>query len=61
MNYVPLTAVQQEWQERAAEIAARDIGHRAADYDSKAEFPQESLNTLRDAGLWAMRVPQKVD
>ena len=56
MNYFPLTAEQQEWKERTTEIAERDIGPRAADYDRKAQFPQESLNALRDAGLWAMRV-----
>jgi len=59
MNYFPLTTEQQEWKERTAEIAERYIGPRAADYDRKAQFPQESLNALRDAGLWAMRVPQK--
>jgi hypothetical protein len=54
MNYFPLTTEQQEWKERTAEIAERYIGPRAADYDRKAQFPQESLNALRDAGLWAM-------
>ncbi len=59
MNYFSLTNDQQEWKERTTEIAERDIAPRAADYDSKREFPQESLNALRDAGLWSMRVPQK--
>src|SRR5918999_525064 len=59
MNYFPLTTEQQEWKERIAEIAERDVMPRAADYDRKAEFPQESLNALRDAGLWSIRVPQK--
>ena len=59
MNYYPLTKDQQEWKDRTAEIAERDIGPRAATYDANAEFPQESLNALRDAGLWAMRVPEK--
>ena len=59
MNYFPLTTEQQEWKERTAEIAERDIMPRAADYDRKAEFPQESLNALRDPGLWSIRVPQK--
>ena len=39
--------------------AVRAIGPRAAEYDSKREFPLESLNALRDAGLWSMRVPQE--
>jgi isovaleryl-CoA dehydrogenase len=59
MNYFPLTAEQQEWKERAAEIAQRHVAPRAEYYDRNAEFPQESLNALRDAGLWAIRVPQK--
>ncbi len=59
MNYFPLTRDQQEWKERAVGIAERDIGPRAAHYDREAEFPQESLNALRDAGLWSIRVPQK--
>ena len=59
MNYFALTDKQQEWKERTATIAERDIGPRAADYDYNREFPQESLNALRDAGLWSMRVPQK--
>jgi isovaleryl-CoA dehydrogenase len=59
MNYFPLTTAQQAWKERTAEISARDIGPRAAQYDRQAEFPQTSLNALRDAGLWSMRVPQQ--
>ena len=59
MNYYPLTKDQQEWKDRTTEIAEREIGPRAANYDANAEFPQESLNALRDAGLWAMRVPEK--
>ena len=59
MNYFPLTKKQQEWKERITEISERDIGPRAADYDSRKEFPQESLNSLRDSGLWSMRVPEK--
>ena len=59
MNYFPLTDEQQEWKERTTKIAESDIGPRAADYDSKKEFPRESLNSLRDTGLWAMRVPKK--
>lgn len=58
MNYFPLTTAQQAWQERTAELSARDIGPRAAEYDRTATFPRESLNALRDAGLWSIRVPQ---
>jgi isovaleryl-CoA dehydrogenase len=54
-----LTTAQHEWQERTAEMSARDIGPRAAEVDQKAQFPQASLHALRDAGLWAIRVPQQ--
>jgi isovaleryl-CoA dehydrogenase len=59
MNYFPLTPVQHAWQERTAELSARDIGPRAAEYDRKAAFPLASLHALRDAGLWSIRVPQQ--
>lgn len=59
MNYFPLTKSQQEWQERIADLAAKQIGPRAAEYDAKSEFPRESLDALRDAGLWALRVPKE--
>jgi isovaleryl-CoA dehydrogenase len=59
MNYFPLTTVQHAWQERTAELSAREIGPRAAEYDRKAEFPHASLHALRDAGLWSIRVPQQ--
>jgi len=59
MNYFPLTKSQQEWQERIADLASKQIGPRAAEYDAKAEFPRESLEALRDAGLWALRVSKE--
>ncbi|HAA94579.1 MAG TPA: hypothetical protein DHW65_03080 [Dehalococcoidia bacterium] len=59
MNYFPLSDDQQEWKERTTEIAEREVGPRAAGYDERREFPQESLNALRDAGLWSMRVPKE--
>jgi isovaleryl-CoA dehydrogenase len=59
MTYFPLTTMQHAWQERTAELSTRAIGPRAAEYDRKAAFPRESLHALRDAGLWAMRVPQR--
>jgi alkylation response protein AidB-like acyl-CoA dehydrogenase len=40
-------------------LAAREIGPRAAESDRLARYPQESLNALRDAGLWALRVSRE--
>ena len=58
MNYFPLNQTQQDWQDRVAELAAREIGPRAAEYDRQAQYPHESLEALREAGLWALRVSQ---
>ena len=59
MNYFPLTEEQQECKERAAEIAEREVGPRAADVDSDRVLPRESLDALRKAGVWSMRVPKE--
>jgi alkylation response protein AidB-like acyl-CoA dehydrogenase len=56
MNYFPLTSTQQDWKERVAALAEREVGPRAAEYDQKAQYPQASLDALRNAGLWALRV-----
>jgi hypothetical protein len=39
MNYFPLTKTQEEWKGRVAELAAREIGPRAAEYDRQAQYP----------------------
>ena len=59
MNYFPLTAQQQEWKERVTDLAVREIGPRAAEYDRLARYPQESLDALRNSGLWALRTPRE--
>jgi isovaleryl-CoA dehydrogenase len=58
MHYFPLTNTQEKWKERVAELAAREIGPRAAEYDRHAQYPKASLDALREAGLWALRVSQ---
>jgi alkylation response protein AidB-like acyl-CoA dehydrogenase len=58
MNYFPLTKTQEEWKGRVAELAAREIGPHAAEYDRQAQYLQASLEALREVGLWALRVPQ---
>ena len=42
MNYFPLTTEQQEWKDRVAEIAVREIGPRAAEYDRLAHSIHKS-------------------
>jgi isovaleryl-CoA dehydrogenase len=59
MNYFPLTTQQQEWKERVTDLATREIGPRAAEYDRHARYPKESLDALRSAGLWALRTPRE--
>lgn len=59
MNYFPLTKQQQEWQKRAADIAARELALRAEETDLKAQYPQESLDALKREGLWGLRVSKE--
>src|ERR1700752_2419016 len=59
MTYFPLTETQAEWKERAAEIARREIGPRAETADRERRYPRESLEALRSAGLWGLRVSQE--
>jgi alkylation response protein AidB-like acyl-CoA dehydrogenase len=59
MSYFPLTKTQQEWKERVADIAAREIGPRAEETDRQARYPQAALDALRDAGLWGLRVSKE--
>ena len=59
MNYFPLTKQQQEWQERVADIAARELAPRAEETDRKAQYPQESLDALKREGLWGLRVSKE--
>src|SRR3954471_12975186 len=56
MTYFPLTESQRAWQERVAEIARREIGPRAETADRQRRYPRESLEALREAGLWGLRV-----
>ena len=59
MSYFPLTAQQQEWKERAADIAQKELAPRAAEVDRNAQYPEESLNALKREGLWALRVSRE--
>lgn len=59
MNYFPLTKHQQEWQERAAAIAARELAPRAEETDRTARYPLEALDALRREGLWGLRVSKE--
>ena len=59
MNYFPLTQQQQDWQQLAADIAARELSPRAAETDRTGEYPRESLDALRREGLWGLRVSKE--
>ena len=59
MTYFPLTKQQQEWQERVADTAARELAPRAAEVDRESRYPQESLDALKAAGLFALRVSRE--
>ena len=56
MSYFPLTEEQQGLKELAANLAERELAPRAAETDSKRQFPRASLEGLKSAGLWGLRV-----
>ena len=59
MSYFPLTKHQLDWQERAREIADKELAHRAAEVDRLGQFPKDSLDALRKEGLWGLRVDKE--
>jgi alkylation response protein AidB-like acyl-CoA dehydrogenase len=59
MNYFPLTKQQQEWKERTADIAVRELAPRAEETDRNAQYPQASLEAVRTEGLWGLRVSKE--
>ena len=59
MTYFPLTKEQQDWKDRAADIAQRELAPRAEDTDRKSQYPKESLDALRAEGLWGLRVSKE--
>jgi len=59
MSYFPLTKEQQDWKDRAAEIAEKELAPRAEQTDRERKYPQESLDVLRDAGFWSLRVDKQ--
>ncbi len=59
MNYFPLTKSQQDWHDRAADIAQRELAPRAEQTDRGAQYPQESLDALKKEGLFGLRVSKE--
>jgi len=59
MSYFPLTKHQLDWQERARDIAARELAHRAEETDRLGRFPTDSLEALKKEGLWGLRVDKE--
>jgi alkylation response protein AidB-like acyl-CoA dehydrogenase len=59
MSYFPLTKHQLDWQERARDIAAKELAHRAEETDRLGRFPTDSLEALKKEGLWALRVDKE--
>jgi alkylation response protein AidB-like acyl-CoA dehydrogenase len=59
MTYFPLTKHQQQWEERVAGLAARELATRAEQTDRLTQYPQASLEALRKEGLWGLRVSKE--
>ncbi len=59
MSYFPLTQEQQDWQQRIGDIADREIAPHADTVDKQRQYPRASLQALRQAGLWGLRVAKE--
>jgi isovaleryl-CoA dehydrogenase len=59
MTYFPLTADQEHWKARAAEVAARELAPRAGATDREGRYPAESLEALRKEGFWGLRASKE--
>jgi alkylation response protein AidB-like acyl-CoA dehydrogenase len=55
MPYFPLSKTQQDWLERAEELAGEVLAPAAAEVDRTAEFPHTQLDALRKAGFFGLR------
>jgi isovaleryl-CoA dehydrogenase len=58
-GYFPLTNKQQEWAERAADIANRELAPRASEIDHTATFPSAGLEILKQEGFWKLRISRE--
>lgn len=56
MSIFPLTDHQQNWKERAAELAERALAPHAERVDRDRSYPQESLEAIKAEGLFGLRV-----
>ncbi len=56
MTYFPLTDEQQNLKDLAAKLAGTELATRAAETDKTGQFPRASLEGLKSAGLWGLRV-----
>lgn len=55
-GFFPLTGKQQEWVDRTAEIAQRELAPRAAETDRTGTFPSQQLDALKREGFWKLRI-----
>lgn len=55
MPYLPLTAAQQDWLDRADALANDVLAPAAAETDRSATFPRAQLAALQDAGFMGLR------
>lgn len=60
MTYFPLNQEQQHLKELAAGLAEKELAPRAAETDSERKFPRASLEGLKSAGLWGLRVDKEM-
>ncbi len=56
---INLTDVQKEWRDKARELAVTELGPRAAGVDKSGTYPRDSMNALRDAGFYGLRIAKE--
>lgn len=56
---IGLTEKQQSWFDKARDVAASELAPRAAGVDQSGTYPRDSMNALRDAGFYGLRVSEE--
>lgn len=59
MSLFPLTPEQQQWKDRAADIATRELAPRAEETDHERAYPVASIEALRHEGFMGLRVAKE--
>lgn len=56
---IDLSEEQQGWRDKARELAIAELAPRAAGVDKSGNYPRDSMNALRDAGFYGLRIDKQ--